>query len=321
MMRMRNLIAAVALLLPLSAYAQTYPTKPVHIVVPYSPGGSTDLAARVLAAKLTDMWGQQVVIDNRPGGNGFIGMVAGAKGAPDGYTLTLATVGEAAISEALFDNTPYNMARDFVPISMVADADLVLVAAKDSPFNSVQDVFDGAKKQPGRLSVATPGAGTISQILLEWMSLNSGTKFQHIPYKGGGPGAAAVAGNNVPLGILSASGVTSYLKSGHLRVLAVFGTKKSSLDPSWPTLIESGVKDVTGSTWAALFAPKGTPPAIVEKINNAVVTALKSEDLITRYAGAGSLAVPSTPDELAARMKRESDSYSTIIKAANIRPE
>jgi tripartite-type tricarboxylate transporter receptor subunit TctC len=321
MARMRNLIAAVALLLPLSAYAQSYPTKPVHIVVPYAPGGSTDVAARVLAAKLTELWGQQVVVDNRPGGNGFIGMVAGAKGAPDGYTLTLATVGDAAVNPALFDETPFNMDRDFVPVSMVSDADLVLVASKDAPYNSVSDVLTAAKAQPGRLSVATPGTGTMPHILLEWMALNTGVKFQHVPYKGGGPGAAAVAGGSVPLGILSASGVTSYVKSGHVRILAVGGAKRSKFDPSWPTLQEGGVKDVNGSGWAALFAPKGTPQPIIDKVSADVVSSLKAADVVTRFAGAGMEAVPSTPAELATRVKADAESFKTIIKSASIRAE
>ncbi len=315
-------MATVAVSLSVAgAHAQGYPTKPVHIIVPYAAGGSTDIAARVLAAKLTEFWGQQVVIENRPGGNGFIGMSAGAKAAADGYTLTLATVGDAAVNPSLFASVPFDMERDFMPISMVSDADLVLVVSKDAPYKSVADVLAAAKAQPGRLSVATPGTGTMPHIVLEWMALNTGTQFQHVPYKGGGPGAAAVAAGDVPIGILSASGVASFVKSGHVRLLAVCGDKRSSFDPSVPTLQESGVKEVNGSGWAALFAPKGTPPAIVEKLNADTVKALQAPDVVSRYAGAGMIAVPTTAAELDARVKSDFSGFKSIIKAANIQAQ
>lgn len=317
----RTLCTAIMVLMPLAAQAQSYPTKPVQIIVPYAAGGSTDLAARVLAAKLTEQWGQQVVVENRPGGNGFIGMSAGAKSKPDGYTLTLGTVGDVAVNPALFPNVPFSIERDFTPISMVSDAELVLIAAKGTPYMSMQDVLAAARAQPGRLSVATSGTGTMPHILLEWMSLVSDTKFQHVPYKGGGPAAAAVAGDNVPLGILAASGVASFVKSGHIKVIAIMSPARSPNNPSWPTLIESGVKDVSGSGWAALFAPKGTPPEIVEKISADVGKALRAQDVVARFSGAGMEAVPTAPAELAARVKKDQESFAAIIKAANVKPE
>ncbi len=317
----RALYTSIALLIPFGAQAQTYPSKPVQIIVPYAPGGSTDLAARVLAAKLTEQWRQQVVVENRAGGNGFIGMSAGAKSKPDGYTLTLGTVGDVAVNPALFPNIPFSMERDFTPISMVSDAELVLIAGKNTPYASAQDVLSAAKAQPGRLSVATSGMGTMPHILLEWMSLVSGARFQHVPYKGGGPAAAAVAGENLPLGILAASGVASFVKSGHIKVIAVMSPTRSKNNPSWPTLIESGVKDVGGSGWSALFAPKGTPPELVDKISADVGKALKANDVIARFSGAGMEAVPTTPSELAARIKKDQESFAAIIKSANVKPE
>jgi tripartite-type tricarboxylate transporter receptor subunit TctC len=317
----RALCATIAMLIPVAAQAQTFPNKPVQIIVPYAPGGSTDLAARVLAAKLTEQWGQQVVVENRPGGNGFIGMSAGAKSKPDGYALTLGTVGDVAVNPALFPNTPFSMERDFTPISMVSDAELVLIAGRNTPYTTVQDILNAAKAQPGRLSVATSGTGTMPHILLEWMSLVSGAKFQHVPYKGGGPAAAAVAGDNLPLGVLAASGVASFLKSGHIKVIAIMSPERSKNNPSWPTLIESGVKDVAGSGWSALFAPRGTPAELVNKISADVGKALKADDVIARFSGAGMEAVPTTPSELAARIKKDQESFAAIIKAANVKPE
>ena len=266
-----SVVVALVVLCGAPAHAQNYPAKPIHIMVPYAPGGITDIAARILGAKLTEAWGQQVVVENKPGGNGFIGMTAGAKGAPDGYTLTMATVGDIAINPAMFKEMPYDMQRDFVPIAMVSDAPMVLAASANAPFKTIDELIAAAKAQPGRLSVATPGNGSVNQIVLEWMALNTDTKFQHIPYKGGAPAAAALAAGDIPLGILASSSAAPHVKSGRVRPLAVTMAKRSKLSPDWPTLQEGGVKEVDASNWTSLFAPKGTPQAIIDKLNAEVV--------------------------------------------------
>ena len=235
-----SVVVALVVLCGAPAHAQNYPAKPIHIMVPYAPGGITDIAARILGAKLTEAWGQQVVVENKPGGNGFIGMTAGAKGAPDGYTLTMATVGDIAINPAMFKEMPYDMQRDFVPIAMVSDAPMVLAASANAPFKTIDELIAAAKAQPGRLSVATPGNGSVNQIVLEWMALNTDTKFQHIPYKGGAPAAAALAAGDIPLGILASSSAAPHVKSGRVRPLAVTMAKRSKLSPDWPTLAGGG---------------------------------------------------------------------------------
>jgi tripartite-type tricarboxylate transporter receptor subunit TctC len=260
-------LAVSAVLLAQDAAAQTYPSKPIHVLVPYAPGGPADIAARVVGAKLTEAWGQQVVVENKPGGNGFIGMTAAAKGAPDGYTLVLATIGEAAVSPVLFKDVPYSIDNDFVPVSLISDATIVLATHGEGPFKSVADVLAAAKAQPGRISVGSPGNGTVNQIVLEWMALNTGTQFQHIPYKGGAPAAASLAGGDIPLGVLASSSAAPHVKSGRARVLAVTMAKRSKFNPEWPTLQEAGVKEVDASNWTALFAPKGTPQPIIDKLN------------------------------------------------------
>src|SRR5690242_14351254 len=169
--------------------AQTYPTKPIHILVPYAPGGISDIASRIVGAKLTEAWGQQVVVENRPGGNGFIAMTAGAKAAPDGYTLVMATVGDVSVNPSLFKDMPYKW-EDFAPIATISDAPMVLATNAATPYKSVADVLAAAKAQPGRISYASPGNGSVNQIAMEWLALNTGTQFQHIPYKGGAPAAA-----------------------------------------------------------------------------------------------------------------------------------
>jgi tripartite-type tricarboxylate transporter receptor subunit TctC len=303
------------------AQAQNYPGKPIHILVPYAPGGITDIASRIVGAKLTEAWGQQVVVENRPGGNGFIAMTAGAKAAPDGYTLVMVTVGDVAINPAMFKEMPYDVERDLAPIAMVSDAPMVLAAHADAPFKSVAEVIAAAKAQPGRISVATPGNGSVNQIVLEWMALNTDTRFQHIPYKGGAPAAAALAAGDIPLGVLASSSVAPHVKSGRVRVLAVTMGKRSTLNPEWPTLQQEGVKEVDASNWTALFAPKATPQPVIDKLNTEVVKILKMPDVKERFAGGGVDTIPSSAAELDARVKQEAERFRAIVQKANIRPD
>jgi tripartite-type tricarboxylate transporter receptor subunit TctC len=294
---MRALAIAVAslVLLAQGAATQTYPTKPIHLLVPYAPGGPADIAARLVGGKLTEAWGQQVVVENKPGGNGFIAMSAAAKAAPDGYTLVMATIGEAAIAPVLFKDVPYDVERDFAPVSLVSDAAVVLATHGETPFNSVADVIAAARARPGRISVGSPGNGTINQIVLEWMALNTGTQFQHIPYKGGAPAANALAAGEVPLAVSSSSSVAPHLKSGRVRVLAVASAKPSKFNPDWPTLQQEGVADVDVSIWTALFAPKGTPEPIIDKLSVEVGRILDLPDIKARFAGLGVETIASSP--------------------------
>ena len=303
------------------AQAQNYPAKPIHILVPYAPGGISDIASRILGAKLTEAWGQQVLVENRPGGNGFIAMTAAAKAAPDGYTMVMATGGDVAINPAMFKEIPYDVERDLAPIAMVSDAPLVLAAHGGAPYNTVADVIAAAKAQPGRISVATPGNGSINQIVLEWMALNTGTQFQHVPYKGGAPAAAALAAGDIPLGVLASSSVAPHVKSGRVRVLAVTMAKRSTLNPEWPTLQQEGVKEIDASNWTALFAPKATPQPIIDKVNAEVVKILNMPDVKERFAGGGVVTIPSSAAELDARVKQEAERFRAIVQKANIRPD
>ena len=314
-------IIALVVFCAAPAQAQNYPAKPIHILVPYAPGGISDIASRILGAKLTEAWGQQVLVENRPGGNGFIAMAAAAKAAPDGYTMVMATGGDVAINPAMFKEMPYDVEGDLAPIAMVSDAPLVLAAHAGAPYNTVADVIAAAKAQPGRISVATPGNGSINQIVLEWMALNTGTQFQHIPYKGGAPAAAALAAGDIPLGVLASSSVAPHVKSGRVRVLAVTMAKRSTLNPEWPTLQQEGVKEIDASNWTALFAPKATPQPIIDKLNAEVVKILNMPDVKERFAGGGVVTIPSSAAELDARVKQESERFRVIIQKANIRPD
>ena len=320
-MRSLALAAAALVLCAQSAAAQNYPTKPIHLLVPYSPGGPADIAARLVGAKLTEAWGQQVVVENRPGGNGFIAMSAAAKAPADGYTLVMATIGEAAIGPALFKDMPYDMTRDFAPVSLVSDATVVLAAHSESPFKAVADVLAAAKAQPGRISVGSPGNGTINQIVLEWMALKTGTRFQHIPYKGGAPAANALAAGEVPLAVSSSSSVAPHVRTGRVRVLAVASAQPSKFNPNWPTLQQEGVADVDASIWTALFAPARMPQPIIEKLNAELVSILAMADVRARFAGLGVETVGSTSAQLDARLKRDAAQFGLIVQRANIKPD
>src|SRR5580704_2116716 len=194
-----GLVVAVLGLDGAPARAEDYPTRPIHILVPYAPGGIADIAARIVGGKITDAWGQQVAVENRPGGNGFIAMTDAVRSAADGYTLVMATGGDVAINPVLFKKVPYDVSRDLTPISAVSDAPLVLAVNADTPYKTVADVIAAAKATPNEINVCTPGYGSINQIVLEWMALNTGTKFVHVPYKGGAPAAQALMAGDIPV--------------------------------------------------------------------------------------------------------------------------
>jgi len=316
----RTIAVALALLALVAAPARTqdYPSRPIRILVPYAPGGIADIAARIVGAKLAEAWGQQVIVENRPGGNGFIAMTAAARSAPDGYTLVVATIGDVAINPALFKEMPYVVDRDFAPITAVSDAPMVLAANGASPYKSVAEVIAAAKAHPGILNVATPGYGSINQLVLESMALNTGTKFVHVPYKGGAPAAQALVAGDIALGILASSTVAPHVPSGQIRVLAVTTAQRSPLNPEWPTLQAEGGGEVNMSNWTSLLAPKGTPQPILDKPNAEVVKILNLPDVKERFAGGGVVTIPSSAAELDARIKREAAVYRVVVEKANV---
>ena len=305
----------------LSAQAQTYPDRPVRILVPYAPGGITDIAARLVGAKLSELWGQQVVVENKPGGNGVIALTAAVRAAPDGYTLVLVAGGDVALNPLLLKNMPYDVERDLVPITSVSSAPIVLAANSASPFKSVADVIAAAKAKPDSIDVGLPGVSSINDLVLQWFASSTGTKVQIVPFKGGAPAVQALVSGVVPLAVLASSTVTPHEKAGAVRVLAVASAKRSRLDPQWPTLQEQGVADVDASNWTALFGPKGIPDAIVQKLNTDVVKVLNDDGVKQRFAAGGVEVIPSTPSQLAARMKSELASFRTVVEKSGMRAE
>jgi tripartite-type tricarboxylate transporter receptor subunit TctC len=321
MTRWTCLIAVAVLAAVAPAAAQNYPTKPIRFVVPYAPGGIADIAARIVGQKLTEAWGQQVIVENRAGGNGFIAFTAVSKAPADGYTFLIATLGELTINPSPFKDLPYDVGRDLAPVTMLTDTPCVFAVNAATPYKTIADLVADAKARPGKISVATPGNGTVNQVIMEWTGLGIGAKFQHIPYKGGAPAAASLAGGDLPAAVLAVSSATPHVRSGRVRMLAITTAKRSALNPDLPTLQESGVPEVDGTNWTALLAPKATPQAIVDKLNAEVVKILAMPDVKERLATGGATTIPSTAAELDQQIKRETAAFKVIVQKANIQPE
>lgn len=320
---MRLIITSLAALLAAAApaAAQTWPAKPIRFIVPYAPGGIADTAARIIGAKLTETWGHQMVVENRPGGNATIGMSSVVKAPADGYTLLVATSGDFTLSPAILKDMSYDVETDLVPITTLTDTPIFVAAHVNAPYKTLADFIADAKDKPGKISYASPGNGGINQLLMEWLALNSGIKVQHIPYKGGAPSGAAVAAGDVPVGSLALASALPHIKAGRIRILAQTGAKRSEFIADIPTVQESGVKDIDGSNWTSMSAPKGTPQAILDKLHAEVVKILVTSDVKARFNGGLSAVIPSTPAELAARIKRELAFSREIVAKANIRAD
>jgi tripartite-type tricarboxylate transporter receptor subunit TctC len=299
-----------------------YPNKPIRILVPFAPGGFVDVAARLVGQKLSEKWGQQVIVENRPGGNGFIAVSAAAKAPADGYTLLMAHSGEFAVNPAVFaKDIPYDLDRDFHPITLITEAPMVLGAKADGPFNSLKDLIEAARAKPGTLGMSTPGTGSINHLTGEWIALSSGVKFLHVPYKGGAPAAVAIATGEVPFGLSSIPSTMPQVKAGRVKILAITTARRTPVDMSWPTLQEAGVKDVNLSIWAGLFAPKGVPQAIRDKLYTEVAAILQMPDVKEKFAASGSDIGGMKPEAFTAQIKREAAAMKDIVQKAGVKPE
>lgn len=314
-------LALVVAASALPAAAQQWPNKPIKFIVPYSPGGVSDIAARLVGAKLTESLGQQVIIENRTGGNGTIGTGAVAKSPPDGYTYVVATVGDFTLSQHIIKNMTYDPLVDLIPVTGLTDTPCVVAVTAASNYKKLADLLADAKKTPGKVSYASPGVGSINQLLMEWMAAESGTSFSHVPYKGGAPAGAAVAAGDVPIGLLAVSSAMPHLKSGKVIMLANTSAKRSTIIPDLPTLTELGVPNVDGTNYTLMLAPKGTPDAIITRMNAEVVKALDAADIKEKLAAGAAVPIPSTPAELGARLKRESAAFKKIVEKAKITAE
>lgn len=309
--------AIAALLVSIAAHAQDFPVKPVRIVVPSSPGGGTDILARQLSAKLTERWGQQVLIDNRPGAGQMIGISLVAKSPPDGYTLVM-TATPLAINSALYKKVPYDPIRDFAPITQVAAMPNLLVSHPTLPVRNLKQMIALAKSRPGDLAYASSGVGTGPHLSMELFNYMAGIKLQHVPYKGTGPALVDTISGHVQLLMSTLLPPLPHLKTGRLRALAVTSSKRVAGLPEVPTAMEAGLPGYEVVGWYAIVAPAGTPKAVVTKLHRDISATLLAPDARAALAAAGAEAVGSRPEELAAFLKSEIEKWGKVVKAAQI---
>lgn len=294
---------------------QPYPNKPIKVIVPYAPGGATDIMARLVAQKLSDTLGQPVLIDNKPGANTGIGAEAVAKSAPDGYTLMFTNDATFVLNPALWTTLPYNMARDFTPVASVAYLNLSLVVAEGLPVRNFNELVAWTKSKSGTISYGSYGVGSQAHLMGEMYKKLTSTDIVHVPYKGSAPAVTDVIGGQVVFTFPAIPTVQGFLKAGKLKVLAISGEKRSVLLPDVPTFSELGYKDMDIGAWYAFFAPSGTPPEVVAKLNAAVSTMLSNKEFIdTQLSTQGMVPMNLSPDQVVALMRSESERMSRIVR-------
>ena len=301
-------------LLSLTATAQEWPTKPIRLVVTFPPGGSSDAAARIVAPRLAERLGQPVVVDNRPGAGGGVGLDLVAKSPADGYTIVLASAGGLTANPSLYKSLPYDPARDFAPITLFGTSPFVLLAHPSLPAASVADVLKMASSQPGRLSYASGGNGTAMHLSGELLKSMGRVHIVHIPYRGSGPALMAVIGGETQLAVADITTAAAQIKSGRVKVLGVMGKDRSPLAPDIPTLNETGLRGYDSAGWFGILAPAQTPPAVVQRLNTDITAVLRSAEVRERFATAGLEPLPSTSEEMATLMKSEAQKWSRVIK-------
>ena len=320
-MRRRSvLLGATAAAVAAPALAQSFPSKPVRLVVPYTPGGGADTTARLVAPRLQEALGQTVVIDNKPGAGGSIGDDAVAKAAPDGHTLLIGAFAHA-VNPSLMGRMPFRTPEDFAPISLLVTVPELLVVTPSFPAKTVQDLVAMAKAQPGKLSYASSGNGSAQHLAAELFKMRTGTDIQHVPYKGGSLAVADVAAGHVPFYFGNMSAALPQARGGKVRALAVTSPKRSPAAPEVPTMAESGVEGCEIFEWNALLAPAATPPEIVKRLHAEVAKVMAMDEVRARFADLGAQPVGSNPEELAAFLKLEMAKWAEVVKAANIRIE
>ena len=313
--------ALLAALLPLHGLAQAYPSKPIRIVVPVATGGIADYYSRVIGAKLHEAWGQPVLVENRPGGGGNIGSDIVAKSPPDGYTLVMGFLGTHAVNPFLFAKMPYDPQRDFVAVAMVIEAEGLLAVHPSVPIHTVADLLAMARSQPGELSYASGGIGTASHLAGELFKSMTGTFMVHIPYKGNAPAITDLIGGQTQLTFATLPTVIPHVRAGKLRGVAVIGSSRSAAAPDLPTIAEAGVPGFSVNNWIGLFAPAGTPPEIVRRLNLEVMRIMQLPEIRRRMDVEGERHAPNTPDQFAGFVRAEAAKWGKVVKDAGLKAE
>ena len=311
---LRVLLAGAAVAVSLGVSAQEFPSRPVKIVVPQTPGGASDALARIVGQKLSEKWQQPVVVENRPGAGGNVGMEFVAQAPADGYTLLMSYVGSHAINAALYKKLPFDPERDFAPVATLATLPFVLVARPDAPFKTVRELADLGRRQP--LTFGSAGNGSVNHLLGVMFNAATGSKLEHIPYRGAAPAMQDLMSGQISLVFTSLPSVASSIRSGTLRGIAVTSAQRSQSFAQIPTIAEAGYKDFDVSPWFGLFAPAKTPPAIVRRMNQDIQDILKNREVVEKFQGQGADPFITQPAEFAAILKADLAKWSEVVKAS-----
>ena len=301
----------------LAAAQQAYPSKSIRFIVPFPPGGTTDQLARLVGQKLTESWDQQVIVDNRPGGNTIIGSEALVKSPADGYTILLTSIAHVIVPSLL--PTPYDAIKDFAAVATIASNELVLVLHPSVPANTLQELIALAKSRPGQLNYASTGSGTINHLAGELLNIRTGIKLQHIPYKGAAPALVDLIGGQVQMFINHPIAVIPYIRSGKVKAISISGESRLSVLPQVPTFSEAGLPGFDLKNWAGVAAPAATPKAIIDKLSAEIARILNLPEVKEKLVGQGMDPFISSPEQAAALMKADLAKFIKVIKAANIK--
>jgi len=301
-----------------AAFAQAkYPSRPLRVIVPYTPGGITDVATRIVAQEISKALGQNVIIDNRPGANSIVGVEIAAKAVPDGYTLTSVIAAHAA-NQSLYPKLPYDSIKSFAPVSLLVTAPLIVCVTNSLPVKTPKELVELARAKPGQLTFASSGVGAAAHLTTELLMLTTGIKMVHVPYKGTAPALLDLTGGQVTLMLDTPGSMLPHSRAGKIRAIGMASEKRVAVAPEIPTLVESGV-NVVGGTWVGILAPAGTPREIVDRLSSEMQTAVKKPDLRERFVNLGIDPAGTTPEEFTAFLKNEVDKWGKVIRAANVK--
>jgi tripartite-type tricarboxylate transporter receptor subunit TctC len=301
--------------------ASSYPNKPIKMIVPFPPGGGNDVIARIVAQKLTTRWGQNVLVENRAGANGIVGLTTVTQAAPDGYTLGIAAHGPMAVNPHLYDKMPFNPLKDFEPITNMVNYPLLLVAHPSVPAKTIPELLALVRSQPGKINYASPGNGNSGHLAGELFNSLAKVNTTHVPYKGQGPATADLLAGQVQLLYSSIPSVLNFVQQGRLNPIAIGSAKRLSSLPNIPTLSESGVPGYEAYSWIGIVAPLGTPKDIVQKLNREIVSILRQKDVEEDLLRQGAITVGDTPEHFAQYIKDEMDKWGAVVKSANIKAD
>jgi tripartite-type tricarboxylate transporter receptor subunit TctC len=303
------------------AQAQSFPSRPITLVIPFAPGGSTSIVGRGIADKMSELLGEKVVVDNRPGAGGTVGTKAVAKSEPDGYTLVLGYTGTLAIGPSLYKNVGYDPRKDFAPIGLIGNAPNSLVVHPSFPAKTVAELIAYAKANPGKVNFGSAGAGTASHITGEYFARSAGITLVHIPYKGTGPALTDLLGGHIPMAFAPIPASHPNVSAGKLRALAVTSATRSGLLPDVPTMAEAGLSDFDASLYYGLAAPVGTPRPVIDKLNKVLREALASDEVKRQLGADGTDITPGTPEDYAAFIDKDEKKWSQLVKASGVEQE